>query len=53
MPVVAIIKMTYEKLALMFAERRTKGLIMQQAGLQWPKRILDDILKGRVTSIGQ
>ncbi|XP_019168812.1 PREDICTED: uncharacterized protein LOC109164720 [Ipomoea nil] len=45
LPVSAIVKLTYEKAALMFAERRTAGMVMQQGGLQWPRNILDEMLK--------
>ncbi|XP_019200458.1 PREDICTED: uncharacterized protein LOC109194028 [Ipomoea nil] len=45
LPVSTIVKVTLEKLALQFADRRTKGLMMRQAGLQWPRKILDEMLK--------
>ncbi|XP_019172100.1 PREDICTED: uncharacterized protein LOC109167534 [Ipomoea nil] len=41
----AIVKLTNEKSALMFVERRTSGLVMQQGGLQWPRNIFDEMLK--------
>ncbi|XP_031101908.1 uncharacterized protein LOC116005810 [Ipomoea triloba] len=44
LPVAALVKKTYEKLSLMFAHRRTQGLIMQQAGLPWPRTIFDEML---------
>nr|GMD14537.1 uncharacterized protein LOC109164720 [Ipomoea batatas] len=51
LPVAALVKKTYEKLSLMFGHRRTHGLIMQQAGLPWPRRIFDEILNREKTQI--